>query len=358
MLSNSNSAATQEVLKNYYQELEGFNLAPLWNVQEEALVDEPTSKASPHIWRWKDLEPRAIRAGELIGTADAERRVLMLLNPTIKDRIATTNSLFSGLQIVMPGEAARAHRHTPSALRFIINSDGGYTTVNGDRIPMYPGDLVLTPSWTWHDHGNESGEPIIWLDGLDIPLVHLLEAVFFEPYPEDVQPVTEPIDSSTNKYGAGTLRPLWEDASKEAYSPLMRYPWEQTWAALQRLAPEVEGSPFDGVIMEYTNPNTGGPVMPTIACHVQMLRPGESTRAHRHTNSTIYHVVQGQGYSVVHDQKMDWEPKDVFCVPGWTYHEHVNASQTEPAVLFSFTDTPVLKSLSLLREQARPQDRQ
>ena len=138
----------------------------------------------------------------------------------------------------------------------------------------------------------------------------------------------------------------------------MRYPWEQTWAALQRLAPEVEGSPFDGVIMEYTNPNTGGPVMPTIACHVQMLRPGESTNAHRRTNSTIYHVVQGQGYSVVHDQKMDWEPKDVFCVPGWTYHEHVNASQTEPAVLFSFTDTPVLKSLSLLREQARPQDRQ
>ena len=129
MLSNSNSAATQEVLKNYYQELEGFNLAPLWNVQEEALVDEPTSKASPHIWRWKDLEPRAIRAGELIGTADAERRVLMLLNPTIKDRIATTNSLFSGLQIVMPGEAARAHRHTPSALRFIINSDGGYLSL-------------------------------------------------------------------------------------------------------------------------------------------------------------------------------------------------------------------------------------
>ncbi|MCS5669076.1 MAG: cupin domain-containing protein, partial [Dehalococcoidia bacterium] len=171
MLSNSNSTATPEILENYYKELEGFNLAPLWNVQEEALVDEPTSKASPHIWRWKDLEPKAIRAGELIGTADAERRVLMLLNPAIKDRIATTNSLFSGLQIVMPGEAARAHRHTPSALRFIINSDGGYTTVNGDRIPMYPGDLVLTPSWTWHDHSNESGEPIIWLDGLDIPLV-------------------------------------------------------------------------------------------------------------------------------------------------------------------------------------------
>ena len=189
-------------------------------------------------------------------------------------------------------------------------------------------------------------------------MVHLLEAVFFEPYPEDVQPVTEPIDSSTAKYGVGTLRPTWEDASKESYSPLMRYPWEQTWTALQRLAPNVDGSPFDGVMMEYTNPNTGGPVMPTIACHIQMLRPGESTKAHRHTNGTIYHVVQGQGHSVVQGQKMDWEPKDVFCVPGWTYHEHVNASSTEPAVLFSFTDTPVLKSLSLLREQAHPKDRQ
>jgi len=358
MLSKSSAAATPEALDEFYRDLEGFGLAPLWQVQETALVDEPVSKAVPYIWRWKDLEPRALRAGELIGTADAERRVLMLLNPGITDRIATTNSLFSGLQIVMPGEAARAHRHTPSALRFIINSDGGYTTVNGDRIPMLPGDLILTPNWTWHDHSNESGEPIIWLDGLDIPLVHLLEAVFFEPYPEDVQPVTQPIDSTTAKYGVGTLRPTWEDASTESYSPLMRYPWEQTWAALQRLAPNVDGSPFDGVMMEYTNPNTGGPVMPTIACHIQMLRPGESTKAHRHTNGTIYHVVQGHGHSVVHEQKMDWEPKDVFCVPGWTYHEHVNASSTEPAVLFSFTATPVLKSLSLLREQAHPQDHQ
>ena len=138
MLSNSSTAATPEVLENYYRDLEQFGLAPLWQVQETALVAEPTSKAIPYIWRWKDLEPRALRAGELIGTQDAERRVLMLLNPGITDRIATTNSLFSGLQIVMPGEAARAHRHTPSALRFIINSDGGDTTVNGDRIDYSP----------------------------------------------------------------------------------------------------------------------------------------------------------------------------------------------------------------------------
>ncbi len=183
MLSRSNPEATEAVLQNFYQELQGHSVAPLWTAGEGALVSEPKSKAVPHLWRWRELRPQALRAAELVGTQDAERRVLMLLNPGIKGRIATTNSLFSGLQIVMPGETARAHRHTPAALRFIIDSDGGYTTVDGDRIPMHPGDLVLTPNWTWHDHGNDTNSPMIWLDGLDIPLVHLLESVFSNPTP-------------------------------------------------------------------------------------------------------------------------------------------------------------------------------
>ena len=160
----SSSAATAETLERFYDDLRGIGTSPLWLVQEEALVAEPKSKALPFLWRWRDLQPQALRAGDLIGTADAERRVLMLLNPGL-NRIATTNSMFAGLQIVMPGEAARAHRHTPAALRFIIDSQGGSTTVNGDRIPMFPGDLVLTPNWTWHDHANDTGDPIIWLTG-------------------------------------------------------------------------------------------------------------------------------------------------------------------------------------------------
>ena len=164
----SSSAATAETLGRFYEDLRGIGTSPLWLVQEEALVAEPKSKALPFLWRWRDLQPQALRAGDLIGTADAERRVLMLLNPGL-NHIATTNSMFAGLQIVMPGEAARAHRHTPAALRFIIDSQGGSTTVNGDRIPMYPGDLVLTPNWTWHDHANDTDDPIIWLDGLGHP---------------------------------------------------------------------------------------------------------------------------------------------------------------------------------------------
>ena len=357
MLRPSASTATGEELAAFYHDLQSYSTAALWTVQEQALVDEPKSKALPHVWRWNDLRRQAMRAAALVGTQDAERRVIMLLNPGLAGRIATTNSLFSGLQIVMPGEAARAHRHTPAALRFVIESDGGYTTVDGDRVPMHPGDLVLTPNWTWHDHGNDTGNPMIWLDGLDIPLTHLLEAVFFEPYPEDVQPVTRPTDSSLTSYGSGALRPAWE-THEAAHSPLMRYPWDKTWSALKGLAPSADGSPYDGVVLEYSNPNTGGPVMPTMACHVQLLRPGESTKAHRHTASAIYHVVEGSGHSVVDGQQLTWRDKDVFCVPGWTFHEHVNASATEPAVLFSFTDAPVLKALSLFREQPHPQGHQ
>ena len=357
MVQPSRSAATADDLERFYQDLQPNSLGALWTVQERALVDEPKSQAVAHLWPWRESRPRAMTAADLVGTQDAERRVLMLLNPGLDGRIATTNSLFSGIQIVMPGEAARAHRHTPAALRFIIESARGYTTVEGDKVPMRPGDLVLTPNWTWHDHGNDTDKPMIWLDGLDLPLVHMLEAVFYESYPEDVQPINMPVDSSLARYGSGALTPAWQ-TSESAHSPLMHYPWEKSKEALFRLAPETDGSPYDGVILEYTNPSSGGPVMPTMACHVQLLRPGERTKAHRHTSSAIYHVVEGEGASVVDGQQMDWEAKDVFCVPGWAYHEHINRSSSEPVLLFSFTDIPVLRSLNLLREQSHPEEYQ
>ena len=357
MVQPSKSTATQDELQSFYQDLAPNSLGALWTVQERTLVNEPKSKAVAHLWPWRELRPRAMKAAELVGTQDAERRVLMLLNPGLEGRVATTNSLFSGLQIVMPGEAARAHRHTPAALRFVIESQGGYTTVEGDKVPMRPGDLALTPNWTWHDHGNDTDEPMIWLDGLDLPLVNMLEAMFYESYPEDVQPITQPLDSTLGRYGSGVLTPAWQ-TSDSAHSPLMHYPWGKSKEALLRLAPDAEGSPYDAIILEYSNPATGGSVMPTMACHVQLLRPGEHTMAHRHTSSAIYHVVEGEGTSVVDGQRMDWESKDVFCVPGWAYHEHINRSSSEPALLFSFSDIPVLRSLNLLREQSHPQDYQ
>lgn len=355
-LTRSDFIASETDLNEFYGELEGLSVGALWNNHDVGATVrrprvEPKPLAVPHVWHWNDLLPHALRAAELVGTQQAERRVLQLKNPAITDRVATTNTLFGGIQIVMPGEVARAHRHSMSALRFIIETAGGYTNVNGEPIPMNPGDLVLTPNWTWHDHANDTTQPMIWLDGLDSPLVRLMEAGFQEEYHQERQELTQPAGISQMKYGAGSLRPAGAPPSAR-YSPLMHYPWPETRAALERLASMTESSPFDGIIMEYTNPIDGGPVMPTIGCYIQMLRPGERTKAHRHTSSAVCHVVEGKGRSIVGDSTLSWDEKDVFCVPGWTAHEHENTSTSDPAFLFSFTDIPVMRAMDLLREEA------
>ncbi|HXG35426.1 MAG TPA: cupin domain-containing protein, partial [Dehalococcoidia bacterium] len=277
--------------------------------------------------------------------------------PGLNGRAAATTTLYAGVQLVLPGEVARAHRHTPSALRFIMDGEGGYTTVDGERIPMEIGDLVLTPNWTWHDHGNHTSKPIIWLDGLDIPVVGMIEATFFELFGDDTQPLSKKPDVSLDTWGAGAYRPAWQKHTAR-YSPLMHYPWRQTKATLERAAEDEAGSAYDGLMLEYTNPQTGGPVMPTMACFTQMLLPGQHTKAHRHTTSAVYHVVEGSGYSIVDGERLDWASKDVFCVPSWAYHEHVNTSASQPAYLFSFSDLPIFESLDLLREQPHPKGQQ
>ena len=349
MLERSSIVTPQAELDAFYEELKGLNLAPLWTNQTG--VGEPRSKVRPFLWKWRDLRPEALRALQLVGTKEAERRVICCVNPGLGR--GATNTMVANIQVVGPGEIARAHRHTAAALRLIIESSGGYTVVNGENIPMLPGDLVLTPNWTWHDHANDSDTPMIWLDGLDSPLVSMLEAGFREEYAEEVQRAGEEVDIGFAKYGAGALRPAWETPAGD-HSPLMHYPWTQARVALEGLAAATTGSSHDGVILEYTNPATGGSVMPTIGCYVQVLRPGSRTEAHRHTPSTVYHVIEGQGRTIVDGTRLDWESKDVFTVPGWARHEHVNESTTQPAYLFSYTDAPVLRALGLFREEPAP----
>ena len=230
----------------------------------------------------------------------------------------------------MPGEIARAHRHSAAALRLIIEGAGGYTVVNGERVPMYPGDLVLTPNWSWHDHANDTDAPMIWLDGLDTPLVRMLEAGFYEEYDKELQ-----------DFGTANEASPWH------------YPMSEMRTALQQQAAANAGEIAREMILEYTNRRTGGSVMPTIACHMQLLRPGERTPARRRVCRANYHVVEGAGYSVVGDQRLDWEDKDVFTVPTWTFCEHVNTGD-RPAFLFSFSDAPVMKALSLYCDETRP----
>ena len=349
MLQDSPTRA--EALEAYYRDLEGYNAGALWTVLHSFIGKEPRPRGVPYLWRWADMRPQVYRAAELIDPEQAERRVVMLLNPGLPGACAVTNTLYAGLQLILPGEIARSHRHTPAALRFIVEGHGAYTAVDGEKTLMNPGDLVLTPSWTWHDHGNESEEPMIWLDGLDAPLINTLDAMFFELYPEERQRLDKPVDDSLRKYGTGALVPTYE-RHLGAHSPLLNYTWERTRATLVDLAAHDGGSPYDGVVLEYVNPRTGGPVMPTLGCHIQWLPPGFATETHRHTSSVVYHVVEGEGYSVIGGQRFDWQAKDVFCVPSWAPHQHVNASGAAPAILFSFTDAPVLRALGLYREAA------
>jgi gentisate 1,2-dioxygenase len=342
------SPARAEALEAYYRDLKNYSAAPLWTVLHQLLTPEPRPRTVPYLWRWAELRPQVYRAGELIGTEEAERRVVMLLNPGLDGACAITSTLYAGLQLILPGEIARSHRHSPAALRLIIEGHGAYTAVDGEKTIMNPGDLVLTPSWTWHDHGNESDEPMVWLDGLDLPLVNYLDATFFEEYPDVRQPLTRPVDGSQRRY-AGALLPTYE-RHLGASSPLLNYTWERARATLVGLAAEDAGGPHDGIVLEYVNPRTGGPVMPTIDCHIQLLPPGVETAAHRHSNSVVYHVVEGRGATLVNGQRFDWEPGDVYCVPSWASHQHVNASGSAPAFLFSYSDAPVQRALGLLRE--------
>jgi len=218
---------------------------------------------------------------------------------------------------------------------------------------MLPGDLVLTPNWAWHDHVNDSASPMLWLDGLDVPLVRMLDAVFQEYFPSERQEVSATRGLSHVKYGRGALRAAG-DAPDARHSPLMHYAWSETKAALDSLAEVDTGTPHDGLIMEYTNPVNGSHVMPTIACFAQRLAPGQRTAAHRHTSSTIYHVVEGAGCSIVGGHNLEWQAKDTFCVPNWTSHQHMNVSNSESAYLFSFSDLPVLQALDLFREEPVP----
>ena len=337
----------------YLRSLPALGVAPLWRSLGELVPTEPRPADLPFLWRYRDIRPALLRAGELVSAAEAERRVLMLLNPApeIAARGGTTSTLYAGIQLVLPGEIARAHHHVQGAFRFVIEGEyGAFTTVEGERALMRPGDLVLTPNWRFHDHGNESDEPVIWLDGLDLPLVNLFNAGFFELHEDEAQKRTRPDGASTHAYIHGRLNPAWE-AHRSPHSPVVNYPWSETERALAAAMGDGADTPTDGVLFEYTNPLTGGSVMPTLSCFVQALYPGQHTQARRRTPSTVYHAVRGTGTTIVDGQELSWEPGDTFCVPSWSVSEHVNGSASEEAVLFSFTNHHVYTSLDLYREE-------
>ena len=348
----SRPEATPEAVQQFHAEIERNHLAALWNVAARLMPREPAPRIQPYLWRWKTLRTLCIRSGELTPIEKAERRVLGLINPGLKDKYSTTETLWAAVQLILPGENAPAHRHSAAAIRFIIEGSGAYTTVEGDKCIMDRGDLVLTPAWQWHDHGNESREPMIWMDGLDIHIVRDLDAVFVEHTDVKVQKVSKVSGGSERRFDQAGLKPAWEPPVTGA-SPLLNYKWAKTESALRRLA-QAEASPFDDVALEYVNPTTGATVLPTLACWIQLIRRGVRTKAHRQTSSSVYHVFEGRGFSVINGRRFDWERGDFFVIPPWGWHEH--AAADGEAILFSVHDTPILTPLGLYREEAFPKD--
>src|SRR5579863_1656908 len=217
----------------FYDRIAPANLAPLWESLHNMVTPVPRPTALPAIWHYRDVRPHLMASGGLITAQEATRRVLMLMNPGLNGEASITGSLFAGLQLILPGEVAPAHRHTQSALRFVLEGQGAYTAVDGERTYMSPGDFVITPSWTWHDHGNDSDEPMVWLDGLDVPLVALLDAGFMEPGNAEQQMVTKPPGDSLARYGAGLLPVDWRPETRT--SPVFNYPYARTREALEQL---------------------------------------------------------------------------------------------------------------------------
>jgi gentisate 1,2-dioxygenase len=300
----------------------------------------------PAHWQYGDVRSYLMESGELITAAEAERRVLVLENPALRGASAITHTLYAGLQLIMPGEIAPSHRHVQSALRFIIEGTGAYTAVDGERVTMHPGDFIITPSWTWHDHGNPGSEPVVWLDGLDIPMVAFFDAGFMERYPEASQPVTRAEGDSQARYGANLLPA--EYAPQSLTTPVFSYPYARTREALERLRRSEDWHACHGLKLQYSNPATGGYPMPTIGAFVQLLPKGFRGQPYRGTDGTVYSVVEGKGRTRIDGKTFEWREKDVFVAPSWSRVQHEAEGD---AVLFSFSDRPAQKALGLWREQ-------
>ena len=332
----------------FHERIHAGHMYGLWELVSQ-MTGRPAPRAVPHMWKAALLESAVREAGEVVPVGE-ERRALQLFNPGLGGQWATTNTMIAAVQLLLPGEVARAHRHTPTAIRFIMEGDGAYTAVDGERVYMAPGDLILTPSWAWHDHGNETDRPVVWMDGLDVPLVQALNAIFFELYDKPQVPLRKPDNASAQLHGHASLSPAWV-RERSPSSPLLLYPWQKTWQALEALR-DAEGDPHDGIALEYTHPQTGRSLLPTMACWIQMLRPGERLKAHRQTGSAVYYVVQGGGETIIDGCRFAWAKGDIITLPAWALHEHANLSPHEPAVLFSIQDRPVLEALGLYREEA------
>lgn len=319
---------TSERREDFYRRLKDKNAAPLWVSLADLVLARPRPACIPALWRYEEIRPLLMESGGLISAQEADRRVLMIRNPGLNGIPQITQSLYAGLQLVLPGEITETHRHKASALRFVIEGDGAYTSVNGTKIVMHPGDLILTPSWTWHDHGNPASDPIVWMDGLDIPIVNMLDTSFAEHYPD------------------GTQQALREQGGSP-YS----FPYAQAREKLIQLQKTGAIDPRHGVTLHYGNDSGTLPAMDT---WLTLLTAGFHSKPCRSTDATVFCVTEGYGRTRIGHISFDWGPHDIFMAPSWEFVSHEVDNE---AVLFSFSDRPLQTKLGLWREETTVDER-
>lgn len=345
-MSRPNDAAQQ--LEALYEEMRPRNLYPLWEVLAALVTPAPSSTTAAAKWTFGEVRDYLLRAGDLISAHDAERRVLILENPGLPGTSAVTTSLYAGLQLILPGEVAPCHRHTQCALRFVMDGEGAFTAVDGEKAVMSRYDLILTPNWQWHDHGNTTDKPMIWLDGLDIPTVRHFDSSFAEKLGADAHPVTVAADDSMARYGRN-LRPFRGTTAdrRPENLPLFHYPYSEWMASLAALAASEAPDPHMGHALEFQNPADGGAIMPTISAHVRLLPAGFETLPRKATDASVFVVVKGVGAARIGAVDHALAEGDIFVVPSW--HSLTLRAQSD-LVLFAYSDRAAQEKLGLFRD--------
>lgn len=352
----------EDEIERFDEELAEKNFQGQWTLEmrDEKPGDPPLQA---HVWDWESVHEMLMKSVDVISLEElpqGTRRNVGLVNPIYAhdpDKNWSSKTIKASIQIVMPGEIAKAHRHTLTAFRFVIQGQGeAYSTVNGESFPMHDGDLVLTPRGTWHDHKNHSDNPVIWLDGLDIGFMQGLGATKVENYAADQQLADKPEGYHAAKYGVLRSNTGQSEADGNPTPPPYRYPWEEVESRLQTLAAEEERNPFEGYLLEYANPATGQPpTLASILCRAQLLDGGMQTERHRHNTTELYHVVEGRGRTEVGDDVLAWTTGDTFIVPPNEWHAHRNDDDAADAILFSLSDRPIFKAFNLYEEESESQ---
>ncbi len=334
----------------YYQRIAKHDMKPLWRVMDSLITDEPITRCAPVVWHYRDVKSLVMESGTLITAEEAKRRVLILENPALRGESRVTNTLFAGIQMILPSEVAPAHRHAASAVRFVLDGEGAYTAVDGEKTFMSPGDFVITANWAAHDHGNPSDKPMLWLDVLDLPAIGFFEVSFAEDFDEPMQAPRRQDGDSLSFYGSGVL-PDGTPAKdlKMKRTPIINYTYAHTRPIVERLLQAGDVDKRHGARVRYANPVNGGAVLPTMGAALAMLPKGFRGEPYRSTDGTVFVCAEGEGTTNVDGHVLDWSANDVFVVPPWKRHFHTAAKQS---VLFSISDRPAQEALGLWREDA------